>query len=90
MRSSWKVNYSLLKNEFYIFKQLKKRKKIKFIFVKRFDLITFKFLNQIVWVHNGRKYKNLKIYKSMLMHKFGEYIFTKKKSNLIHKYIKKK
>jgi len=59
----------------------KKEKKRLFIFVKRFDLITLKFLNQAVFVHNGYKYVELKIYKSMIMHKFREYIFTKKKVN---------
>jgi ribosomal protein S19 len=60
------------------------KKKIFTVFSRNAVIIP-EFINFKFNVHNGRDFKLLKVSKSMVGYKFGEFVFTKKFGNSIHK-----
>jgi len=56
----------------------------------RHSEISPNFLESVVYVYNGKNYKELKITKDMLGHKFGEFSFTRAKFSFKKKKTKKK
>jgi len=49
----------------------------------RYEIIPYRCINNIVYVNNGQKHHRLFVDKSMIGHKFGEFVFTRKK--VLHK-----
>lgn len=81
-RSKWKG----------LFTNLDKNIKKKFNLTKasRNSQITPKLVGQTFKIHNGQSYSELLITQDMLNHKFGEFIFTRKKFQFKKKKKKKK
>ena len=71
MRSKWKLKYNLDTKD----DQLKERN----------WTILKKDLNKEVLIYNGNKKKSLTITKDMLYFKFGDFFFTRRYGNDIHK-----
>lgn len=75
-RAKWKGPYV----------NLKQKKNSYVLEASRDSLIVPKFVNKTFEVHNGKNCVLLNITEDMIGHKFGEFVFTRKK----HKYKKKK
>ena len=78
-RSIWKPvyeSYSVLR---------KYNKKGKIFIWSRASTISSNFLNKRVFIYNGKSFIPLYVKESMLGHKYGEFIFTKRMGRIIHR-----
>jgi len=82
MRSQWKIPHSLI--------VLEKKKNFLYESLPRNLLISTILLNRRVKIYNGKKYLFLRIKKTMLGFKLGEFCVTKALGYTIHKKKKKK
>jgi small subunit ribosomal protein S19 len=74
MRSVWKGPY-ITQN---IYKNLLQNNK-KFFFIKKKNIVILpEFVGLTVKIYNGQKFFDIKILASMVGHKFGEFVFTRK------------
>lgn len=80
-RSVWKK--PIILNE-----KFKKIKNIKDKIIERNFIISSKFLNKIVSIHNGKVFVNVFIDKDKVGFKFGEFVYSRK--FIAHKVNKKK
>lgn len=55
------------------------------MYKKRSEIITKKMIGLEVLVHNGRKYQSLLIEEDMVGKKYGQFVFTRRLVNKIHK-----
>lgn len=76
-RSKWK-SFVLNTNSDYI-SQIKRKKKIPIIITNKSDIITPICKNLNFKVNNGHSYTKLKVKDNMIGHKFGEFVFTRKR-----------
>lgn len=74
MRSTWKGPYVTQQ----IYKNLLQTEN-KFFFIKKKNIVILpEFIGLIVNIYNGQKFFEIKVLPSMVGHKFGEFIFTRK------------
>ena len=68
-RSKWKGIYSIPKNY--------KNQTLEVTSISRNSSIVPAFVEQTFKIHNGKHFKNIKVSKEMLGHKFGEFFRTR-------------
>jgi ribosomal protein S19 len=75
-RSKWK-GPNIIESENLQTKNIKKNQKI--ISLPRNVEITPKFIGLTTNIHNGKEYQEITVTDDMIGHKFGEFVFTRKK-----------
>lgn len=71
-RAKWKGPYSNSK-------KLKTKKQLNFIIFNRNFEITPNLVGLIFNIHDGKEYQEVTVTDDMIGHKFGEFVFTRKK-----------
>lgn len=80
-RSIWKYPYAktLVFKELY--NRIKSNTKIKPIIIKSRSFVIYPmFVGYIFSVYSGKKFTNILVNENMVGHKFGEFVFTRKKA----------
>jgi len=80
-RSVWKYPYVKTNVFKELYGRIKSNTKTKPIFVKSRSFVIYPiFVGYIFSVYNGKKFINILVNENMVGHKFGEFVFTRKKA----------